>query len=96
MPRIVMAVLVRDDCVLLGHRHPERSWYPDVWDLPGGHVEDGEAPAAALRRELSEDDLTSLAVGQLDTLAMADDEIRRLCRTALDQGADAATDAASD
>jgi len=32
-----------------------RHWYPDAWDLPGGHVEAGEAPRHALERELSEE-----------------------------------------
>ncbi len=53
--RVVAAVLHRDDCVLLCHRAPERRWYPDVWDFPGGHVEDGERPEQALRRELTEE-----------------------------------------
>ena len=30
---------------LLCHRSPDRAWYPDVWDLPGGHVEAGETRA---------------------------------------------------
>lgn len=50
-----MAVLVDGDRALLCHRHPAREWYPDVWDLPGGHIEPGESPAAALRRELHEE-----------------------------------------
>ena len=37
------------------HRHPARRWYPDIWDLPGGHVEDGETPEDALVRELQEE-----------------------------------------
>ncbi len=41
--------------VLLAHRHPARRRYPDCWDVPGGHVEDGEAAASALVRELSEE-----------------------------------------
>ena len=40
---------------LLVHRAPGRRWYPDCWDLPGGHVEDGETQAEALRRELGEE-----------------------------------------
>jgi mutator protein MutT len=29
--------------------------YPGRWDAPGGHVEPGETPAEAIRRELSEE-----------------------------------------
>jgi 8-oxo-dGTP pyrophosphatase MutT (NUDIX family) len=53
--RVVCAALVRDGRVLLGHRSPGRRWYPDVWDLPGGHVDHGESPAAALAREVHEE-----------------------------------------
>lgn len=53
--RIVAAVLRAGDRVLLCHRSAGRRWYPDVWDLPGGHVDDGESPAAALVRELREE-----------------------------------------
>jgi 8-oxo-dGTP diphosphatase len=53
--RVVCAALVRDGRVLLGHRSAGRRWYPDVWDLPGGHVEDGEAPEEALVREIAEE-----------------------------------------
>ena len=52
---VVAAALVHAGEVLLCHRSPTRAWYPDVWDLPGGHVEDGESPQGALRRELSEE-----------------------------------------
>jgi 8-oxo-dGTP diphosphatase len=53
--RIVTGLLRDGDRVLLCHRSPGRRWYPDVWDLPGGHVEPGELPAAALARELREE-----------------------------------------
>ena len=52
---IVAALLVQNGRVLLCHRAADRRWYPDVWDLPGGHVEDGEAPIEALARELEEE-----------------------------------------
>ena len=52
---IVTGLLRRDGRGLLAHRSPTRRWYPDCWDLPGGHVEDGEPPDAALRRELVEE-----------------------------------------
>jgi len=41
--------------VLLCHRSPGRRWYPNVWDFPGGHVEESESPRAALVRELREE-----------------------------------------
>lgn len=48
-------VLVRDGRVLLVHRHPARRWYPDCWDIVGGHIEPGESPEQALRRECREE-----------------------------------------
>ena len=47
--------LIQDVRILLCHRSPGRRWYPDVWDLPGGHVEADETPARALERELLEE-----------------------------------------
>jgi 8-oxo-dGTP diphosphatase len=52
---VVAGVLRRGGRVLLAHRSPDRQWYPDAWDLPGGHVGAGEEPGAALRRELREE-----------------------------------------
>ena len=52
---VVAAVLVEAGRVLLCHRRADLTWYPDVWDLPGGHVEPGELPADALRRECREE-----------------------------------------
>jgi 8-oxo-dGTP diphosphatase len=53
--RIVTGLLRDGNRILLCHRSPQRRWYPDVWDLPGGHVEPGERPGAALVRELREE-----------------------------------------
>lgn len=49
------AVLVSEGRVLLCHRSAEREWFPDIWDLPGGHIEGRESPAEALARELEEE-----------------------------------------
>jgi 8-oxo-dGTP diphosphatase len=53
--QIVAALLVRDGRVLLCHRSTGRRWFPDVWDLPGGHIDPGETPIEALVRELEEE-----------------------------------------
>lgn len=52
---VATAVLVISDRVLLCHRHPNRRWYPNVWDIPGGHIDVGETAADAVRRELREE-----------------------------------------
>ncbi len=52
---ISVAALVRDGLVLLAHRHPSRRWYPDCWDLVGGHVDPGELPQHAVVRECLEE-----------------------------------------
>jgi 8-oxo-dGTP diphosphatase len=52
---LVCGVLVRDGRALLVHRSPDREIYPDVWDFPGGHVEEGESGPDALVRELAEE-----------------------------------------
>jgi 8-oxo-dGTP diphosphatase len=41
--------------VLLGRRAANREFYPDVWDVPGGHLEPGESSEQALVRELREE-----------------------------------------
>ena len=53
--QIVAAIVVRDSRVLLCHQSADHQWYPDVWDLAGGHVEAGETPASTLVRELREE-----------------------------------------
>ncbi|HEY9293275.1 MAG TPA: NUDIX domain-containing protein [Microlunatus sp.] len=52
---IALAALISDDRLLLAHRHPKRRWYPDCWDLVGGHVEPGESAEDAVRRECREE-----------------------------------------
>jgi 8-oxo-dGTP diphosphatase len=52
---VVAGLLVEAGKVFLCHRSASRRWYPNVWDLPGGHIEGNESPAQALVRELHEE-----------------------------------------
>jgi 8-oxo-dGTP diphosphatase len=52
---VVAGALVENGAVLLVHRGPTRRAYPDLWDLPGGHVEAGESELQALAREMREE-----------------------------------------
>jgi 8-oxo-dGTP diphosphatase len=52
---VVAGLLVDADMVFLCHRSAGRRWYPNVWDLPGGHIEENERPPRALVRELREE-----------------------------------------
>jgi 8-oxo-dGTP diphosphatase len=68
MHQIVCGALVRGDQVLLVHRSPDRHAYPNVWDLPGGHVEAGETELAALAREMHEELGVQIAPGSMAPL----------------------------
>ena len=62
---VVAGALYRGRDVLLCHRSATRRWYPDVWDLPGGHVDGDEPPRAALVREVQEELAVILAESEL-------------------------------
>jgi 8-oxo-dGTP diphosphatase len=51
---VVAAVIERDGRILIGQRKP-RGRHALKWEFPGGKVEPGEEPRAALARELSEE-----------------------------------------
>jgi 8-oxo-dGTP diphosphatase len=61
---VVCAALVRSGRILLCHRSPTRQWFPNVWDLPGGHIEPGESPRSALRREIAEEIGARVLIGR--------------------------------
>jgi 8-oxo-dGTP diphosphatase len=67
MLQVVAAIIERDGNILICRRTPEQS-HPLKWEFPGGKVEPGETPGAALARELDEE----LGIG-----GAAGDEITR-------------------
>src|SRR5262249_17499661 len=48
-------LIVRGGELLLAKRAEDRTFYPRVWDMVGGHCEGDETPADALARELGEE-----------------------------------------
>jgi 8-oxo-dGTP diphosphatase len=51
---VVAAVIERDGCVLIAQRK-RIGQHPLKWEFPGGKVEPGEGPEAAVVRELEEE-----------------------------------------
>ena len=67
MTTVVAAVIERDGCVLIGQRK-RNTYHALKWEFPGGKVEPGETPEAAVMRELNE---------ELSIRARVDREIQR-------------------
>ena len=66
-------LIVRQGRILLGLRSPDSEAYPNVWDVFGGHVEDGETVEQALVRELQEElDIVPTAFERLTTFREPD------------------------
>ena len=66
----VVAAVIRDRTGrLLLARRPEGRHMAGLWEFPGGKVHDGEAPAAALERELAEELGLEITVGDPITFA---------------------------
>lgn len=66
---VVAALIVESQRILLGQRSPTRIFYPNVWDVFGGHIEAGEQPHQTLVRELQEElDITPTKWTFLETI----------------------------
>jgi mutator protein MutT len=66
---LVAAIIIQGDRLLLGQRAPGRVFYPNVWDVFGGHIEPGEHPDQTLVRELQEElDITPTHWMELETI----------------------------
>ena len=68
MKRVVAGLIIRDGKLLVCQRTRHQTM-PLKWEFPGGKIEEGEQPRAALRRELEE---------ELGILATVGDEVRRI------------------
>src|SRR5512144_2187593 len=61
---VVAGLLARDGRVLVTQRRADQA-LPLQWEFPGGKVEPGEAPVAALARELAEEIGVTVEVGRI-------------------------------
>ena len=71
MKQVVAALILRDDEILVCQRTRHQTM-PLKWEFPGGKIEDGEEPHAALARELEE---------ELGILAHVGPEVARIRHT---------------
>lgn len=62
--KVVAAIVIQNDQVLLARRPPGKH-HGLLWEFPGGKVESGESPEAALIRELREELNWDVEVGEL-------------------------------
>jgi len=53
--RCAGGILLQGKGILLGRRASNRGFYPNVWDIIGGHCETGEEPEETLVREMKEE-----------------------------------------
>ena len=60
--RVVAAVIVENDQVLCTRRNYGE--FAGKWEFPGGKIESGESPEAALKREIAEELALKITVGK--------------------------------
>jgi 8-oxo-dGTP diphosphatase len=63
--KLVVAALIRDGSRVLMSRRRADQPMPLLWEFPGGKIEPGESPQAALIREVREELGCALAVGPI-------------------------------
>ena len=68
---VVAAALIEANGRVLMQRRPAGKAHAGLWEFPGGKVEPGEAPEAALARELREELGITIAAADLAPLAFA-------------------------
>ena len=72
---VVAAALIDAEGRVLVQQRPPGKPMAGLWEFPGGKVEPGEAPEAALARELSEELGIALQVGDLVPLTFASEKL---------------------
>ena len=75
--RVTAAVLFRDGRVLIARRPPGKH-LAGKWEFPGGKIEAGETPEAALRREMHEEFGIEVAVGSFIAAQIHDYGVKRI------------------
>jgi 8-oxo-dGTP diphosphatase len=60
---VVGAIIVENGKILCAQRGNEKS-LPNLWEFPGGKIEKGETPQAALLRELNEELMIEVEVSE--------------------------------
>jgi 8-oxo-dGTP diphosphatase len=68
---VVAAALIRADGRILVQQRPPEKHHGGLWEFPGGKIERGETPEAALSRELREELGIAVAAPDLTPLAFA-------------------------
>jgi len=88
--QVVGAIVERDGAVFAARRNADRS-AGGLWEFPGGKIEPGETPEAALRRELQEELNVEVTVGPFVDRSVSDVGNARIelsCYAAQFDGAD--------
>ena len=71
---VAAALIDGEGRVLVQQRAPHRTM-PGLWEFPGGKVEQGETPEAALARELEEELGITVAASAMAPIAFASDTL---------------------
>ena len=74
LPVVAAAIGPDSDGLWLMHRRPAGKSHPGLWEFPGGKIEPGEGPRAALKREISEECGLALQADAMREVGFAADE----------------------